>query len=68
MKATGNRENLTDSFKVVLDDTTIERAGIPERKIKLRAFDIDFGTKNDENLSQVFIGECIIDPKLVRKN
>lgn len=46
LAGTGNRESLTDQFQLVLNDTTLDRAGIPEYQIQIKAFDIDFASQN----------------------
>jgi hypothetical protein len=66
LSSTGNRENLTDDFRFVFDDATLDRN--PEKRILLKAFDIDFAANFDDNLTQVLVGECKLDTKFIRMN
>ena len=49
LSKTLNREQMEDMFRIALDDISISR--IPEQKIKIKVFDIDFASNFDNNLT-----------------
>lgn len=68
MAVTSNRQLMDDSFRLTFEDASILAArGFPERAIQVRALDIDYSDHFDDNLTQILVGECQIDPRSIRE-
>jgi hypothetical protein len=71
LEKTGNKEVMNDKFRFYLNDMNMHRGAQIERKIKVRAFDIDYAIdveKNAEGNTQTLVGESGIDTITVRKH
>ena len=67
MSKTDNKEFLNDNFRFVIDEEVHNR-GIPEKRIEVRALDLDFARGLEDKMRMQLVGECKINPVSLREN
>jgi len=68
LSKTDNQEILNDNFRFVIEDAIENNRGAPEKKIEVRALDLDFARRIDDKMRTQLVGECHINPSSLREN
>jgi len=65
LSKTENKEVMNDTFRFVIEDEIYNR-GIPEKKIEVKAIDLDFARSLEDKMRVQLVGQGKIDPASLR--